>query len=557
MPRKRSLWYVMAGVFVLFTMILSACGPTSGGGNNTSTTPVKGGTLIDGLFEEPDTLMSGVTSETFAVMVDQALWAPLFYGDDHGNINAGLATVVPSVQNGGISADGKTYTIHLRPNLKWSDGQPLTADDVVWTLQLEMNPAYGTKSALDTGNIASVTAPDPSTVVITLKKVEPPFLATGLVDPGNFQPMPKHIYGTMAPGDIAKVFTPMVTSGPFMFKSEADHVKGDHITLYRNPNYYRASEGLPYLDSVTFKIITSTNTILTALQSGTIDTSWFLSVTDLAAYRAIPGYTQTQDTVPVTWEALWFNESNPILADPVVRQVIAGSISFNDILAILKGTAKRTCDDAIGTFGHDPQLTCYNPIDATTAGNMLTQDGWVMGSDGYRHKGGKTLELRYTTTANNARRSQTQQIIQQNLKNVGIKIDIINQDASTYFGSTLYNYSAYDIAEFASSAGYDPDDHTYFMCNQLTSVPGGFNVSHYCNPTVDAQYNIELTNPDQNARKAAFTAIHKQLLIDLPVVWMYSYPDLAEYKNTVHNYKPAATGETWNIWEWWCTNGKC
>lgn len=555
MPVKRSFWYVAIGAFALLTMMLSACGPTSSGPTTGGNTPVKGGTLIDGLFEEPDTLMSGVTSETFAVMVDQALWAPLFYGDANGTPHPGLATQVPSTTNGGVSADGKTYTINLRPNLKWSDGSPLTADDVVFTINLEMTPAYGTKAALDTANIASVTASNPTTVVITLKKVEPPFLPTGLVDPGNFNPMPKAVYGSMAPAAVAKVFTPMVTSGPFMFKSESDHVKGDHITLYRNPNYFNAPQ--PYLDSVQFKIIPDQNTILTALQSGTIHTAWDLDINKVDSYKAIQGYTFTTDKVPSSWEALFMNESNPILADPVVRKAIAMGIKISDIQALWHGTAQPTCDDAPGSFGHDPQLVpCYT-FDPTTAGNNLTADGWVMGSDGYRHKGGKTLELRYTTTSSKTYRVQTQQIVKQNLQPLGIKIDIVGQTATQFFGSTLYDYSAYDLAEFASSTGYDPDDHTYFMCNQLTSAPGGFNVSHYCNPQVDAQYQIELSNPDQSARKAAFTAIHTQLTQDLPVIWYYSYGDLAVYKNTVHNYVPAGTGETYNIWEWWCTGGKC
>jgi peptide/nickel transport system substrate-binding protein len=555
MLRQRKLWSLVAALGMLVVLVLSGCGPSTSA--PASSGPTKGGVLIDGLFEEPDTLMSGITNETYAVMVDDALWAPLWVGDDHGVPQPQLATNFPSVSNGGISADGKTITIHLKPNLKWSDGQPLTSADVAYTLQLYQDKAYGLKDSLDVGNIASVATPDPSTVAITLKSVEPPFLNVGMVDPGSFNPMPQHIYGSMSTADVAKVFTPMVTSGPFMFKSEGDHVKGDHITLFRNPNYFQASAGLPYLDEVIFKIIPNTNTVLTALQSGSIDTSWFLSVTNLDAYRAIQGYTQVQDTIPVTWELLGFNETNPILADPVVRQVIAGSIKFDDILAILKGTAARTCDDAVGTFGHDAQLTCYAPMDATTAGNNLTQDGWVMGSDGVRHKGGKALEVRYTTTANNARRSETQAIIKQDLAPLGIKIDIVNQEATQYFGTTLYNYSAYDIYEFASNAGYDPDDHTLFACNQFTNVPGGSNDSHYCNKQVDAQYQIELSNPDQNARKQAFTAIHQLIIQDLPVVWLYSYPDLAIHKNTVHNYKTAATGETWNIFEWWCSAGKC
>ncbi len=554
MPNKRNLWYIVIGALVILTMTLSACGP-SAASTTSSSTPVKGGNLVDGLFEEPDTLMSGITSETFAVMVDQALWAPLFYGDATGTIKPGLATQVPSTSNGGISADGKTYTIHLRPNLKWSDGSPLTSDDVVFTLNLEMQPAYGLKSALDVANIASVTNPDPSTVVITLKTVEPPFLALGLVDPGNFNPMPKAVYGSMKPADVAKVFTPLVTSGPFMFKSEADHVKGDHITLYRNPNYFNAP--LPYLDQVTFKIIADQNTILTALQSGTIQTAWDLDINKLDSYKAIQGYTQTQDSVPNSWEALFLNEANPILADANVRKAISMGIKLDDIQALWHGVAKPTCDDANGSFGHDQQLVpCYK-YDPTAAGQLLDQSGWTMGSDGYRHKGGKTLELRYTTTSSKAYRVQSQQIVKQDLQPLGIKIDIVGQTATQFFGSTLYDYSAYDLAEFASSTGYDPDNHTYFQCNQLTSAPGGFNVSHFCDPNVDAQYKIELSNPDQSARKAAFTAIHTALSQQVPVIYYYTYPDLAVYKNTVHNYNTAGTGETWNIWEWWCSGGKC
>jgi peptide/nickel transport system substrate-binding protein len=553
MHASRKFWSVVAALGILVTLVLTACGPsaTSGGGGNT---PVKGGNLIDGLFEEPDTLMSGVTSETFAVMVDQALWAPLFYGDATGTIQAGLATQVPSTSNGGISADGTTYTIKLKP-AKWSDGTPLTSDDVVFTLQLEMNPAYGTKSALDTANIDSVTNPDPSTVVIKLKHVEPPFLALGLTDPGGFNPMPKAVYGTMAPADIAKVFTPMVTSGPFKFASESDHVKGDHITLVRNANYFDAPK--PYLDSVTFKIITDQNTILTALQSGTIHTAWDLDIDKLTSYRAIQGYTQGQDAAAASWEGLFMNTSNPILADVNVRKAIMMGLKLDDIRALWHGVAKETCDDATGSFGHDQQLVpCYK-YDPTAAGQLLDSAGWAMGSDGFRHKGGKTLEVRYTTTSSKTYRVQAQQIAKQDLAQIGIKIDIVGQTADQYFGSTLYNYADYDLAEFASSTGYDPDDHSYFQCDQLTSAPGGFNVSHYCNPQVDAQYKIELSNPDQAARKAAFTAIHTQLTQDLPVIWLYSYPDLSMHKNTVHNYNTAATGETWNIWEWWCTGGKC
>jgi peptide/nickel transport system substrate-binding protein len=555
MLRKRKLWSLVAALGMLVLVVLSACGPTTS--TPASSGPIKGGNLIDGVFEEEDSLIPGNSSETFANMIDQAIWAPLFVGDSTLTIQPGLATPVPSLTNGGISADGKTITIHLRPNLKWSDGSPLTSSDVVYTLNLQMNPKFVLKGTLDVANIApnGVVATDPTTITITLKTPEPPFIALGLVDPVELTPLPQAVYGSMTPDALPKspqAFMPPVSSGPFKM---TDHVKGDHITVVRNPNYWQA--GKPYLDQVTFKVITDQNTILTALQSGSIQTAWDLDINKLASYRGIQGYTQTQDKTAGSWEALFLNAANPALADKNVRKAISEGIKLDDIRALWQGLAKPTCDDATGSFAHDPQLIpcyTYNPTDA---GNLLTAAGWTMGSDGFRHKGGKTLELRYTTTSSKTYRVQAQQIVKQDLAPLGIKIDIVGQTADTFFGSTLYDYGAYDLAEFASSTGWDPDNHTYFQCNQLTSAPGGFNVSHYCNPTVDAQYQIELTNPDQNARKAAFTQIHTTLAQDVPVIYYYSYPDLAVYKNTVHNYDSAPTGETWNIFDWWCTGGHC
>src|SRR3989442_15392073 len=118
-PKPRSP--MMAFSFLaLLILVLSACGaPTPGTPPPSGGTPVKGGTWTDDLFEEPDSLIPYASSETFSDMVDQALYAPLFVGDASGHINPGIATEIPTIANGGVSADSKTWTFHLRPNLKW------------------------------------------------------------------------------------------------------------------------------------------------------------------------------------------------------------------------------------------------------------------------------------------------------------------------------------------------------------------------------------------------------------------------------------------------------
>ena len=549
MLRKRTLLSVVATLGMLAILVLTACGPTATSG---SSGPKKGGSIVDGLYEEPDSLLPEQSIETFSDLVDASIWAPLYYGDNTGKIQAGLASVVPSASNGGISADLKTYTVHLRSGLKWSDGSALTADDVVFSLNLMKNSAYGAKTQTsEFAKIANVTSPDPQTVVITLNTADVAFLALALTDPLNFAPLPKSVFGSMDPASIAKStqnFQPTVVSGPF---TVSDRAKSDHITVVRNPNYYQS--GKPYLDQVTFKIITDQTTMLKALQSGTITNSWFLTVNNLDQYKALGGYKVVYDKVPGTFESIYFNETNKWLSDAQVRKAITQGIDTTPLIKdVWKGIASLTCDDAPGTFAHESSLIpCYH-YDPTAAKATLTADGFTMGSNGYFTKGGQTLEMRYSTTANNAYRQQSELIVQDQLKQIGVKIDIVNYPADTYFGSILYDYSKYDIAEYANSLGYDPDNHTQWACDQTTDK-GGFNVSHYCNPEVDTAINTELSNADQNVRKQAFHTIHTDIIKDLPNMYYYSFPDIAAATTKLQNYAPSALGpsETWNIWDWY------
>ncbi len=548
MPKWRAIIPTTASVLLLLPMVLAGCGPTAA--TTTSGGPKHGGTAIDGLYEEPDSLLPQGSVETFSDLVDAAIWAPLFYGDNTGVIQPGLATVVPSNSNGGVSADGKTYTIHLRPSLKWSDGSPLTADDVVFTVNLLKNKAYGAKSGFQGSEIDSVSATDPSTVVIKLNTFDVTFLAASLTDPLALAPLPKSVYGSLDPATILKSdnnFWPKVTSGPFKI---TDRVQADHINTVANPNSYQA--GKPYLAGVNFKIIPDANTILTALQSGSITNSWFLDITKLDSYKAISGYTFTTDKTAGSFEAIYFNMKNPILSDINVRKAITMAADPSAIITnVLKGTGAPTCDDSVGSFAHEPALIpCYK-YDQTAAGALLDQSGWTMGSDGYRHKGGQTLELRYSTTANNTRRSNTQQIFQASWKAVGIKVDIVNYPAGTFFGTVLPAEN-FDMAEFANSLGYDPDDLTLWGTNQ-TPDKGGSNYSQYSNPAVDAAIAAEEKTTDIAARKTAFHTIHTALLTDYPVFFLYGLRDIALYKSNMKNYAPSASGpsETWNIWDWY------
>jgi peptide/nickel transport system substrate-binding protein len=550
-------------------LLLAACGAPSGPSTSTSSKPVKGGTWTDDLYEEPDSLITNASSETFSDMVDQAIYTPLFYGDSNGNLHPGLATVVPTVANGGISADLKTYTFHLRPGLKWSDGQPLDARDVDFTWKLWMNPKFTPASTVGINLITSTTvSSDNLSITFHLKSGFEPFLSVW--SDGLGAPLPMHHFQGIAADKIVTShdnLDPSVTSGPFMM---SESKPGDHYTVVRNPNYYLASQGYPYLNKVVFRIVTNQDTILKDLQAGTIDSSWFLDVTKSSAYKALSNYKLTYNPKSTNFEAMYFDFHNPILGkDQAVRQAMAMAIDHTALInTARRGYASPLCTDHSQALNPGYQANAPCPkFDPTAAKQLLTNDGWTMGSDGYMHKGSEMLSFQYSTTANNLWRADDELILQQDFKAIGVQIKIQNYPASTFFGPFLTGGNAspatgaqsgkYDIGEFEDSFTYDADDSSLFSCNQFP--PAGFNINFYCNPQLDNLFKQEQQTADPAARQAIFNQEHQIYLTQFPFVTLYAPVDIAMHKVTTNNYAPAPEGasETINIWQWWCDNGTC
>lgn len=559
-PQRRLLTATFSFLPVLL-LLLSACGatgtPANNSGNGNSGTPDKGGVWIDDLPNEPDSLLPNGSSQTFSNIVDQSLYLPLFVGDYNGKITPGAAAEIPTLQNGGISADYKTYTFKMKPGLKWSDGQPYNADDVDFTIKLWNNPKYGAASTsgynLVTGTEVSA---DKLSIKFTLKQPFAPFIASWT--DGLAAPMPKHRFASMDPASILKSadnLNPQVTSGPFMM---SESKPGDHYTVVRNPNYYLASQGLPYLDKIVFNPVASENTIFKNLQAGSITSSWFLDVSKTNAYKGLSNYKLAVNPNASNYEVTIFNLKNPILKDVKVRQAMAMAVDHNALIKTARlGQASPLCTDHGKSlnpgYQADAPCTKFDPAGANT---LLDQAGWVKGADGYRTKGGQKLELRYATTTGKPWREADELILQSNFKDIGIKLDIQNYPASTYFGTFLPN-GKHDLAEFENTYTYDPDDNSVLACNQQGT--NGQNWSFYCNPKVDQLLQQEESSADPNIRQQAFNQIHQYELTEFPWIILYSPLDLGIAKTTAHNYAPGPMGatETIGVDKWWCTGGKC
>ncbi len=549
--------------FSVLILILSACG-ASGTPSPSGATgkPVKGGTWIDDVYENVKNLIPNGVSETYADMIDQSLYLPLLSGDTSGKINPALATEVPSVANGDVSADLKTWTYKIRPGVVWTDGQPVDARDVDFTWKLWNNPKFG---AATTTGYNLITSADVSSDNLKITfHLSQPFVAFNSVwTDGLTAPMPAHHFSSMSPDAVQKSpdhLNPTVTDGPFMMK---ESVPGDHFTVVRNPKYYRASEGLPYLDQIVFRLIPDQNTILKDFQSGSITSSWFLDVTKTSVYKSLPNYHIATNPISPNFEAMYFNLDNPAFKDVTVRKAMAMAIDHNALIQTARrGQAVPLCTDHGKAFvpGYQADAPCPK-YDPAAANSLLDQAGYTKGSDGIRAKNGKRLEFKYSTTANNPWRAADETILQQNFQAIGIKLNIQNYSADTYFG-TILPEGKFDIGEFENSWTYDPDDSSLFSCSQIPSSANSFsggNYMRYCNKDLDALFQKELSTGDANTRQQVFNQIHQIYLTDFPFIALYGPADLAVAKNTTHNYLPGPEGasETVNLWNWWCTDGKC
>ncbi|MGH2387890.1 MAG: peptide ABC transporter substrate-binding protein [Chloroflexota bacterium] len=516
--------------------------------------PVRGGTLVEGLLVDPDQLLPNFSGQIYAETVQQTLFAPLFYSDDKGNIQPGLATVVPTVKNGGISADGRTYTFHLRKGLRWSDGTALTARDIDFSWRLWTNPKVNLTpySTLGIDRIGAATiSADGLSISFTLVQPYAPFLADWT---DALQPLPAHTMSLIKPTALANsgfASVPNVNSGPFTLQ-EVRH--GDRIIVARNSFYYQKAKGYPYLDSIVFRTISGLDPMLSALRSHVVDTAWLLPITSLDALRHMTGV----QPVPVrsaNWEAALINRRRPILQDARVRQALTYGLNRGaEVLAGWHGLATLIGSDQPPTSSvYAPDVAPY-PYDQARAGRLLDAAGWKLGADGFRRKHGKILSLTYSTTFNNPWRQLDEAQALSDYEALGIQLIIRNYPAA-YFAQTVLPSGNFDLAEYVFSNSLDPDDTATF--GSRFTPPAGSNYGAYSNATFDQLAGQEVTTVDPAARAVIFHRMQKLLHDDVAALWLYSPDNLGAANTRLHNYLPAPfSQDTWNSWEWWVTPPK-
>ena len=535
-------------------LFVSAC--TKVGDQSPSSTAHAAGTvpgeLRVAIQREPNTLnpiLSAFTTEGF---LNRLTFDNLISVDGSGkHLVPILATEVPTVGNGGISRDGLTITYHLHAGVKWQDGVPFTSKDVKFSWQAMMNDANNVNERVGYDEVARVDTPDTTTVVFHLKRKFAPFVNTVFAESDNpVCIIPEHLLAKYPNLNQVTFNQQPIGTGPFKV---AEWVRGDHITLVANDDYFR---GKPKLRRIVVREIPDENTSLNALRAHDIDWIFEASPQLYKELKSLSGINVVLNQQPQTL-GLAMNNSRPALHDLNVRRAIVYAIDKQALVDKNTGgsAAAAWADQPPYSWAYEPNVMKYPP-DPARAKALLAQAGWTPAADGLVHKGGQPLTLQIAYNVENATRREVAVQIQSMLHAVGIDAQIKPYPANLFFApygqGGVMTTGKYDLSVFGWIAGYDPDDHSLFQCGEIPrpSHPDGVNYFRYCNPAMDAAQRAALGTYDQNARKKAYSTIQKLLAVDVPEDFIW-FPRQAQPINPdFKGFAPNPVNEAWNAFEW-------
>ncbi|WP_374273201.1 ABC transporter substrate-binding protein [Paenirhodobacter enshiensis] len=460
--------------------------------------PVAGGRANVVIQPEPPSLMLGLVQNAPAQQVAGNIYEGLLRYDTKLNPMPSLA------KSWEVSDDGLTYTFHLQHGVKWHDGQPFSADDVVFSADVFLRKTHPRfRAVLD--HVESITAPDADTVVFRLKSPFGPFLNSFEV--GSMPIVPKHIYeGTDFATNPANN-TPIGT-GPFKF---AEWVKGSYIKLVKNPDYW--DQGKPYLDEVYWHVIPDAASRAVAYETGQVDILPAGSIEnfDIDRVKELPNTCITQSGWeffgPQSW--VWLNNRQGPTASKEFRQAI--------MYALDREFIRDSLFNGLGQIPNGPFAgsTRYNDTDLKPWPYDPKKAKELVKASGYKGEVLKLVPMPYGETW-----MRLAEVIKQNLADVGIKVEIVSTDVAGWNQhlsdwdfdlSTTYLYQYGDPALGVS--------RSYVSGNIKKGSPWN-NVEGYSNPKVDALFDKGAGTVDPAERKAAYDEVQKILVDDVPNAWL-------------------------------------
>jgi peptide/nickel transport system substrate-binding protein len=508
--------------------------------------PPKGGQVIVGLSQEPTVFNPLKSTLEVDRGVQYAIFDSLWRVDPTGNLMPNLATEVPTVENGGISADGLTYTFKIRDDAKFSDGTPLTSADVLFSHELIMNPDFVPGTRVGHDQITEISAPDPATITMTIKETYAPFLYTW----ADTYIVPKHLLeGVEDPNTNDFTSISPIGSGPYTL---AERKAGEYLTLKANPAYHGPG---PYLDTLIVKYVPDLTMLFTQFKTGEVDVTGIQGITadNVAEAETLEGKVINKGATAFV-EFIYMNFGKPVFQDLAVRQALYAAMDKDNIIGkVYYGVHTPTQSYlADKSWAYNADLEPH-AFDIEGAKKILDDAGWAPGADGIREKDGVKLSFSNSTTAGNKVREQAQQYLQQTWKEIGVDMQINNMPAAVIWGD-YFNKSEYDSVMVGWNNPPDPDAISRFGSKYIPAKGGaGQNTCQYENPKVDELLEAGVKELDQAKRAEIYKEVQQVLRDDLAYLPIFQYVFVEGTKAGLTNYKQNAfvPSNMWNVFEWY------
>ncbi|MGX5736397.1 peptide ABC transporter substrate-binding protein [Bosea thiooxidans] len=505
------------------------------------------GQVIAGISQEPtvfNPLMPG--SE-----VDQGVWwqvfSPLWFIDPQGRFVADLAREVPSVANGGISADGLNWKIKLRTDAKWHDGTPFTAEDVKYTLDLINAPGFRARNRVGHNLVKDIAIVAPDEIQWRMERAYSPYLSilalTFIV--------PRHILEKASDPNTAPFNTAPTGTGPFRW---GERVVGDRILLHANPAYHGAG---PHLERVVFKYIPDLTALYTQFRTGQVD---YLGIGGIPAHFAkeaegLKGAKVIRSPTPFIEHIALNLEFGPF-TDKAVREALYLAMDKQArIDAIYYGLPVATESFLPReSWAFEPGLPVHKH-DPAKANALLDAAGWKRGSDGVRQKDGVRLSFSNSTTTGNPAREQSQQLLQQDWGQIGAEMRISNMPAAVIWGE-FWQKSKFESVAVGSNfmIGNDPDVTPRFGSRSIPAKQGaGLNTYQYQNPALDRLLELGASQFDQQERRKTYGQIQRIVRDDLVLLPVYQSVMAEGIRDGLNGFAANinCSSNCWNMRDWY------
>jgi peptide/nickel transport system substrate-binding protein len=472
--------------------------------------PVPGGIYTEGVLGRFTTANPLFATTDFDVTVSHLIFNGLL------TYNA-QARLVNDLSSGySVDAKGTTYTVHLKPNLTWQDGKPLTAKDVAFTYQTIQNPDIKSP-LLGSWQGITIAAPNPTTVTFKLPGVLASFpynLTTGIV--------PQHLLTSIPPADLRSAdFNTMRPVGSGAFAWQTIQVSGsdandqqEQIALLPFKGY---QGGKPKLQEFIVRSYSNPNRLANDLKSGQITAAEGLSTVPahLANTKAVIQHSFLLSAANM----VFLKTSSGQLADKTVRQALVSSTNVPAIVASLSYMTRAVREPLLqGQLAYDPSTT-QSGFDLKHANALLDQDGWVMGQNGIRAKDGKPLKFTLTASDSPEYRAVCK-LVQRQWRTSGVDLQLQFQD-SINFQSTLSSHQ-YDAVLYGISIGADPDVFVYWDSSQAdVRSANRLNLSEYKNPIADNALEAGRTRLSPELRVIKYKPFLQAWQQDAPAVGLY------------------------------------